>query len=127
MSQKSLHVGSQIEWYDKPDAGHGAVGRRDVLLIVSKLSNTDNPVIVPRRTRDPLTENERRKLEKQGVHEDYCHRDLSIMTARERLDKYRTLVGTVSAEKTTCEGVKRQITDLMNTTDKDGGRHAFSA
>ena len=95
-------------------------------MIVSKLSATDNPDIVPRRSRGPLTKEEKRKLEEQGIHEDCCHSDLSIMTARERLDKYRTVVDIVSAEKTTCEGVRRQITDLMNTTDKEGGRHAFS-
>ena len=115
-----------MKWYDKPDAAHGAAGRRDVLLIVSKLSATDNPDIVSRRSRGPLTEEERRKLEEQGIHEDCCHSDLSIMAARERLDKHRTVVDILSAEKTTCKGVRTQITDLMKTTDKEGGRHAFS-
>ena len=47
------------------------------------------------------------------------------MAAREWLDKHRTVVDILSAEKTTCEGVRTQIADLMNTTDKEGGRHAF--
>ena len=111
----------QVPWIDEPGRSHGAVGRRDVLLIVSKLSATDNPDIVPRRSRGPLTEEERRKLEEQGIHEEYCHSDLSIMTARYGLDKRRAVVGVVSAEKTTCEGFKSRVTDLMNTTDKEGG------
>ena len=100
---------------------HNAVGKRDVLFLVSNVPTTDNPDIVPRRSRGPLTEEERRKLEKQGIHEEYCHSDLSIMTAREGLDKHNALVGVMSAGKTTCEGFKSQVTGLMNTTDKEGG------
>ena len=91
------------------------------MYLVSNVPTTDNPDIVPRRSRGPLTEEERRKLEEQGIHEDCCHSDLSIMTARDVLDKRNALVSVVSAEKTTCEGFKSRVTDLMNTTDKEGG------
>ena len=100
----------------------GTKGRRDVLLLVSKVSPIDNPDIVPRRSRCPLTEEERRKLEEQGIHEGYCHSDLSIITARYGLDKDMTVMKVLSAEKTTCEEMKGRITDLMNTTDKEGGK-----
>ena len=43
------------------------------------------------------------------------------MTARNGLDKRYAVVGIISVKKTTCEGLKSQVTDLLNTTDKDGG------
>ena len=116
-----IPTGPQVPWNDEPGINHGAGGRRDILYLVSNVPTTENPDIVPRRSRGPLTEEERRKLEEQGIHEEYCHSDLSIMTARYGLDKRRAVVGVVSAEKTTCEGFKSRVTDLMNTTDKEGG------
>ena len=84
-TDKMVFSGIQIQWFaDDPDITHGAAGRRDVLHIVSAPSTT-SPDIVPRRSRGPLTETEKRKLEKQGIHRDCQHTDLSIMTAREGL------------------------------------------
>ena len=121
-NNKCIPTGPHIQWYDEPGTSHCASGRRDVLFLVSDVPTTDNPDIVPRRSRGPLTEEERRKLEEQGIHEaEYCHSDLSIMTARYGLDTRKALVGVVSAEKTTCEGFKSRVTDLMNTTSKEGG------
>ena len=111
---------SQVEWYGEPDMAYGATGTRDVLLIVSKLSPTQNPDIVPRRPRGPLTRMERRKLEKQGIHRDCCCNDLSIVTARYALAKNLTIVEVLSAEKTTCKGITSRITGLMDTTNKGG-------
>ena len=115
--------GPLVPWIDEPDMRHGAIGRRDVLFLVSDTPTTDSPDIVPRRSRGPLTDEERRKLEEQGIHRDYHHTDLGIMTARETLDKQRTIVDVLSAYKATCEGIKSRIADIMHDTDKEGGMH----
>ena len=81
------------------------------------------PRVVPRRSRDELSRLEKRKLEEQGIHEDMCSKDLSIMKERYGLDKCHTIVGTLSGEKTTCEEAKRRITELMSTTNKEGGMY----
>ena len=52
-----------------------------------------------------------------------CYSDLSILMTRHWLDKCNTVVDIVSADKTTSEKIKSQITDLMNTTDKEGGKN----
>ena len=117
---QSFCAGSQTEWHDDANLGYSAAGERDILILVSDVSTTDNPDIVPRRCRGPLTEKERRKLEKQGIHQDYCHNDLCILTARGTLDDRFTLVD-VPAGRTTCEGIKSRITKLMNETQKGGG------
>ena len=114
-------LGPQVQWDDNPQFGVG--GRRDVLCTVSNVPTTDNPDIVPRRSRDPLTEEERRKLEEQGVHKDMQHTDLAILSARERLDKLFNIVQILSAEKTTCGEIKSITTDLMNNSDKEGGKN----
>ena len=100
---------------------HVAAGGRDFLYIVSNVSTTDNPDIVPRRSRGPLTEEERRKLEEQGVHRDMQHTDLSIMTARAILDERCTIDSILPKEKMNCTGVMKEIAQLMNNTSKEGG------
>ena len=102
---------------------YGAVGERDVLFIVSD-SPSPNPDVVPRRFRGELTDDERRKLENQGVPRDCHHDDLSIMKARYGLDSRQHIVGVESGDsgrELTCEDVKKQIASLMNNTDKEGG------
>ena len=80
---------SQLKWADEPGYMYGAAGKRDVLFLVSYVSTTDNPDIVPRRSRGPLTEEERRKLEEQGIHN--FDNDLTIMRARGKRDNRFTL------------------------------------
>ena len=91
------------------------------MYIVSNISDPKNQEIVPRRSRGQLTEEERRKLEEQGIHRDYSHTDLAVMTARSALDKRNSVVKVLSAEKVTCEGIKRHIKDFMADMDKEGG------
>ena len=107
----------QVQWDDNPQFGAG--GRRDVLCTVSNVSPTNNPDIVPRRSRGPLTEEERRKLEEQGIHN--FDNDLTIMRARGKRDNRFTLQE--PAEKTSCtrEGAKGQIANTLNNTSKEGG------
>ncbi len=77
--------------------------------------------VVPRRNRPPLTEEEKHKLQEQGIHKDCCHSDLSIMKARYDLDKKCTSAGVLTGEQRTCE-VRQRITELFKTTDKEGGK-----
>ena len=118
-----LILGPRVPWIDEPEINHGAGGKRDVLFLVSNIPTTDNPDIVPRRSKGPLTEKERRKLEEQGIHRDMQHTDLGIMTARETLDKQRTIVDVLTGYRATCEGIKSRIANLMHNTDKEGGRY----
>ena len=79
--------------------------------------------MVPRRSRGPLTEEEKRKLEEQGIHRDMCLTDLSIMTARMTLDEECRIVKMLSREELDCLRVKKRIANLMNNTDKEGGMY----
>ena len=102
---------------------YGASGGRDVLFIVSD-SPSRNHDVVPRRSRGELTDDERRKLEHQGVPRCCHHDDLSIMKARYGLDKDENIVGVEfgdSGRELTCEDVKKQIASLLNNTDQEGG------
>ncbi len=79
--------------------------------------------VVPRRNRPPLTEEEKYKLQEQGIHEDCCHSDLSIMKARQDLAfLYYTSAGVLTGEQRTCEEVRQRITELFKITDKEGGK-----
>ena len=106
---------------EEPDLSNGAGGRRDVLYLVPDVSTTDNSDIVPRRSRGPLTEEERRKLEEQGIHRDCQYTDLSIMMARFTFDERYTIVRMLPKEEMDCMTVKKQITNFMNNTVKEGG------
>ncbi len=86
------------------------------------MSKVSGASVVPRRNRAPLTEEEKHKLQEQGIHEDLCLNDLSIMKARHELGKYYTSAGVLTGEEMTCEEVKHRITELFNTTDKEGGK-----
>ena len=102
---------------------YSAYGTIDILFIVSD-SPSSNPDVVPRRSRGELTDDERRKLEHQGVPRDSHHDDLSIMKARYNLDKYCAVVGVQSGDsgrELTCGDIKKQIASLMNNTDKAAG------
>ena len=102
---------------------YSAYGTIDVLFIISD-SPSRNPDVVPRRSCGELTDDERRKLEHQGVSRDSHHDDLSIMKARYSMDKLCAVVGVESGDsgrELTCEDVKKQIASLMNNTDKAAG------
>ncbi len=83
---------------------------------------TKNPSIVPRRKRSLLTSKEVNALQEQGIHEDCCQNDLSIMMARYALDKSYTFAGEVlTGEKMMCEEVKQQIKKLFDRTETNKG------
>ena len=105
-------------------AAYGAAGHRDVLIIVSE-DGLPDPDVVKRRPAIELTEEERGKLENQGIpREDQCD-DLSIVKSRYHLDKRRTVIGVEmgqpGGEGLTRESVFKHIATLMNNYDSNGG------
>ncbi len=96
-------------------------GNREALLITSNLTMQDNDVI-PRRLQEELTDEDRQKLEYQGIPRDCHHDDLSIMKARFSRDKERSIAEVLRNEGSlTCELVNKKITQLLNNTDTSGG------
>ena len=117
-----------VEWSThRGDTLHSNTGGRDVLFIVSEsftLSTYSSFLhkAVPRRENTVgLTEAEACKLENQGLPRDCLSQgsDLSIMIARHRLDKRHRIACVL--EGVTCEQMKREISDLMTSTEKEGG------
>ena len=94
----------------------GASGKTEVLLIVPSLPGHQSPEVVPRRPQIELSEDERRRLEHQGVPRDCHHDDLSIMKARFSLDEDKCVNEVLTGDSVTCELVKKKITHLMNDT-----------
>ena len=115
---------ANVEWSTHSGKhNYGASGGRDVLFIVSD-SPSRNPDVVPRISRGELTDDERHKLENQGVPRNCHHDDLSIIKARYGLHSRSKIVGVESGDsgrELTREDVKKQIESLMNNTDKAGG------
>ena len=84
---------------------------------------TQDDDVVPRRPGGELTDDDRRRLEHQGVPRDSHHDDLSIMKARFSLDKEKTIAEVLRDDGSplTCEQVTKKITQLLNNTDTSGG------
>ncbi len=102
--------------------GYGATGKTEVLLVTSNLTTQDDDV-VQRRPGGELKDDERRKLEHQGVPRDCHHDDTSIMKARHSLDKEKSIAEVLRDDGSlTCEQVIKKITQLQNNTDTCGGK-----
>ncbi len=100
---------------------YGAMGTREVLLITSNPTTQDDDV-VPRRPGGELTDDDRQRLEHQGVPRDSHHDDLSIMKARFSLDKDISIAEVLRDDGSlSCEQVTKKITQLLNNTDTSGG------
>ncbi len=100
---------------------YGAIGKLEVIVITSNPTTQDDDV-VPRRPGRELTDDDRRKLEHQGVPRDSHHDDLSIMKARFSLDKDKTIAEVLRDDGSlSCEQVTKKITLLLNNTDTSGG------
>ena len=109
---------AQTELWSDPSYP-GSIGSRDFLLIKGDDLVTTDPDVVPRRSRGPLTEEERRKLEEQGIHRDYHHSDESIVMARYQLDKECNIVGQITGG---ANEVMMQIENTMKQTSREGGK-----
>ncbi len=101
---------------------YSASGRTEVLLITSNPTTQDDDV-VPRIPGGEIKDDDRRRLEHQGVPRDSHHDDLSIMKARFSLDKEKTIAEVLRDDGSplTCEQVTKKITQLLNNTDTSGG------
>ena len=102
---------------------YGASGKREVLLITSNFTTQDDDVI-PRRPGGELKDDERQKLEHQGVSRDCHHDDLSIMKARHGLNKESSIAEVLRDDGSlTHEQVTTKITQLLNDTETGGGEY----
>ena len=108
-------------WDTSGKVAYGAAGKREVLIIVPTLSG-QSPEVVPRRPRGELSEDERRKLEHQGVPRDCHHDDLSIIKARHSLYKDTRGTEVMTGNSLSCESVRKKVTQLMNNTETVGGK-----
>lgn len=109
------------QWTTSGKHNYAAVGGRDILIIVSD-NSSPNPDVVPRRSQGELKDNERNKLDNQGIPRECHHDDLSIMKARYGQHPKSHILGVASGRELTCEDVKKKIASLIRDTDKEGGR-----
>ena len=110
---------TQTVLWSNPNFPPESIESRDLLIINRDNLVTSDPSQVPRRSRGPLTEEERMKLEEQGIYRDHHHSDESIVMARYQLDKLCDIAGAIEGNT---EEVKRQITNTMKNTNKHGGK-----
>ena len=106
--------------------GYGAIGTRDVLLIVSE-DDLSHPDVVPRRSAIELTQQLREKLQNQGIARDQQTDDITIMKARYGLTNncksIEVEMSQPGRERVTRESVLKHVTTLMyNCDDKEEGK-----
>ena len=100
---------------------YNAGGDRDVLIIAPDLS-IPHPEAVARRP-GQLTEEDKLKLQSQGLPPDSCDNDLAIVKARCELDRRYRTVGIESGPSVSHEDILRSISHLLTTTQTDGGMY----
>ena len=106
-------------WRRTSTTRYGAGGGRDVLIVAPDLS-LPHPMAVARRP-GQLTEEDKLKLQRQGVHLD-SQEELDILEARCKLDKECKIVGIKTGQSLSKKEIIKSITHLLNTTTNDGGR-----
>ncbi len=104
-------------------------GDREAFLLASVgevAPDGKNPDVVPLQGAGELSEEDRRKLDSQGVPPDCCD-DVSIVRARITLDPHTWL----SCEKISTTGrvltrgyVLRQLEEFLNSVERPGGEEA---
>ena len=99
---------------------YNAIGGRDVLILAPDLS-LPHPEAVPRRP-GQLTQEDKLKLQSQGLPPDLCHNELAITKARYELDKMCKIVEVKSGKLLSQEEAIENIAHLLNTTQNDGGK-----
>ena len=125
-AERANSTSPAVQWSShQGKSTYTATGGRDVLFIISDtLPISTHPGIcdkaVPRRENIlGLNDDEACKLEHQGIARESQDCDLNVMVTRHRLDKRHHVCGVLS--EASCGRVKREISSLMSTTDKEGG------
>ena len=98
---------------------YNAIGGREFLILAPDLS-LPHPEVVPRRP-GQLTQEDKLKLQSQGLPPDSCHNELAITKARYELDKMCKIVE-VKSGKSLSQEVVENIAHVFNTTQNDGGK-----
>ena len=98
---------------------YNAIGGREFLILAPDLS-LPHPEAVPRRP-GQLTQEDKLKLQSQGLPPDLCHNELAIAKARYELDKMCKIVE-VKSGKLLSQEIVENIAHVFNTTQNDGGK-----
>ena len=107
-------------WHDRGGTvKYSAVGGRDVLILAPDLS-LPHPEAVPKRS-GQLTQEDKLKLQSQGLPPDSYHNELDIIKARYELNKGYKIVEVKSGQSLSREVIEN-IAHLLNTTQNDGGK-----
>ena len=106
-------------WCGTRQIAYQAIGGRDVLILAPDLS-LPHPKAVARRS-GQLTKKDRNKLQTEGLPPDYQD-ELAIIKARHKLEKRHTIVRIESGQHLSREEIKRNITQLLMTTQNEGGK-----
>ena len=101
---------------------YGAIGPRDVLIIVSSES-LEGPEIVPRKE-GSLTEKDKASLASQGIPPESWADEGKLMQARYTTDKKYTVVAVEYNQQ--AEYVRGAIGTLFTNTTKPGGKSIVS-
>ena len=99
---------------------YNALGDRDVLILAPDLS-LPYPEAVPRRP-GQLTQEDKLKLQRQGLPPNSCYDEQAIIKTRYELDKRCKIVKLKSGQSLSQEEVMENIAHLLNATQSDGGK-----
>ena len=108
-------------WHDRGGTvKYSAAGGRDVLILAPDLS-LPHPEAVPKRP-GQLTQEDKLKLQRQGVLSGSYDDELVIINSRYALDKECKIVQIKSGQGLSQEEVLENIHLLLTTTKNDGGK-----
>ncbi len=121
----SCNIAPGPHW-DFSDCHWHAAGKREAFLLAStgEAAPDGNPDVIPLQVAGELTEEDRRKLDSQGVPPD-CRDDVSIVRARISLDPNRLQLSREEVSKTGRElsrgYVLRQLEEFLDSVETPGG------
>ena len=101
---------------------YGACGSRDVLILVSRVS--EGPDIVPRK-KGELTQEDKDRLTSEGVPSECCEDDVKLMEARCHQDNKFKSVTIEDIPYMKKEHALNKISTLLNNTTQPGGKNAY--
>ena len=101
---------------------YSATGGRDVIIIAPDLLSLPHPEAVARRP-GQLIEEDKLKLQSQGVPPDCPEDELSLIKARYELHKESNIVEIKSGQSLSREEVIESIGYVLNTTQNHGSKY----
>ena len=108
-------------WSRRGTIFYNAGGERDVLILAPDLS-LPHPEAVPRRP-GQLTQEDKIKLQSQGLPPESCHNEVTIVRTRHELDKRQKYVEVKSGQSFSREVIMKCLAHLLLTTKNNGGKY----